>query len=187
MSRDVTTDFKNSITAQNVKPLVLIEAFFDSETLRFWSGMGELTYDGDTYTGSGDLLKVSEIVETQKTEARGLVIELTGIPSALIAVALAEDYQDRTVTLKFATLDSNDTIIADPFMFFSGKADVMEIQEGRETATIRLSIESDLIALKRPQERRRTPEDQKRTYSGDTFFDNVAALQSKNIVWGKGR
>lgn len=187
MSRDLTTSFKNAITAGTVTPVILITAQFDTETLRFWNGFGEFTYDGNVYTGAGSLLKISEITETQNTEARGAMFELTGIPSSLISVALAEDYQERTVTQVFAPLDSSGNVIADPFTFFSGKADVMDIEEGGKTATIKLSAENDLIILTRQNERRRTPEDQKLTYSNDTFFDQVASLQSKDVLWGKGQ
>lgn len=187
MSRDLTTNFKNAVTAGTVRPVVLVVAYFDSETIRFWNGIGDLDYAGDTYTGAGSLLKISDIVETQKLEARGASFELSGIPSELIAVALAEEYQDRTITQTFAPLDTAGVPIADPYTFFEGKADVMSIEEGQTSASIRLTAESDLIALSRPNERRRTPEDQKLVYSTDTFFDQVSSLQSKDIVWGKNQ
>ena len=105
--------------------------------------------------------------------------------AAIISIALTEEYQDRTITQTFAPLDAAGVPVADPFTFFSGKADVMSIEEGRTTGTIKLTAENDLITLARVNERRWTPEDQKLTYAGDTFFDQVAALQSKDIVWGK--
>ena len=186
MSRDLTTDFKNAVIAGTVYPAVLVTAALDSGTLRFWNGVGTLSYGGNNYTGAGNLLQVSEVVETQNIEARGAEFTLSGIPSSIISIALTEEYQDRTITQSFAAFDSSGAIIADPFMFFSGKADVMSIEEGRATGTIKLTAENDLITLARVNERRRTPEDQKLTYAGDTFFDQVAALQSKDIVWGKG-
>jgi len=184
MSRTITTGFRDEITSTHVRPIYLAQFVFDSETLRFWNGTAPFDYDGDTYTGAGNLLKFDEIEETQKIEARGMKFNLSGIPSALIAIALGEEYQDRAVTIDLAFLDADGAIIADPYRFFSGKADVMSITDGAETATISLTAESDIIALLRVNERRRTPEDQKLTYSGDTFFDTVAALQSKEIIWG---
>lgn len=185
MSRDITTAFRNAITAANVRPLLLVTGVFDTETLRFWNGEGTLTFDSEDYVGAGYLMKIEPIVETQKTEARGVKIELSGIPSSIISVALSENYQDRAVTIDFALVDDSGAVILDPFRFFSGKADIMEIEEGAETSTISLSAENDLISLRRVNERRRTSEDQKLTYPSDTFFDSVAALQSKEITWGK--
>lgn len=186
MSRDLTTDFKNAVIAGTVYPAFLVTAVLDSGTLRFWNGIGTLSYGGNNYTGAGNLLQMSDIVETQNIEARGAEFTLSGIPSSIIAIALTEPYQDRVITQTFAPLDSSGVPIADPFNFFSGKADVMSIEEGKDTGSIKLTAENDLITLARVNERRRTPEDQKLTYAGDTFFDMVAALQSKDIVWGKG-
>lgn len=187
MSRDLTTAYKYAITAGTVKPVLLLVAEFDSGTLRFWNGVGDLVYDSNTYTGSGILLSVSEVVETQNIEAHGMSFELSGIPSSLISVALAEEYQGRQITLTFAPLGSAGDPVADPFVIFSGKADVMTIEDGSKSASIKLTAENDLIVLTRPNERRRTPEDQKLKYAGDTFFDQVAVLQSKDIVWGKNQ
>jgi len=184
MSRDITSDYRSAVTSSHVRPVLLSQFFFDTETLRFWNGVGEFIYDGDTYVGAGQLLKIDDIDETQKVEARGITCSLSGIPTDLIAVALAEEYQDRKVTIDLAFLEEDGTVIADPYRFFSGKADVMTITDGAETATISLAAENDIVALLRVNERRRTPEDQQLTYSGDTFFDNVAALQSKEIIWG---
>ncbi len=185
MSRDLTTAHKNAVTAGTVRPVMMITAEFDTETLRFWNGTGDFIYDGDTFIGAGNLLKTSDITETQNIEARGIEFELSGIPSSLLSIALTEEYQDRQITQTFAPLDANGVAIADPFIYFSGKADIMTIEDGGKYSSIKLTAESDLITLTRSNERRRTPEDQKLTYPGDTFFDNVAALQSKDVIWGK--
>ena len=34
---------------------------FDTETIRIHSGLGELTIDGENYTGAGTLLSISDI------------------------------------------------------------------------------------------------------------------------------
>lgn len=184
MSRDITTAFRDEVLGNYVKPILLATFVFDTETLRFWNGKGDFLYDSNTFTGAGNLLNIDDIDETQKIEARGLKFSLSGIPLALLSVVNNEDYQGRAVTVDLAFLDAADNVIADPYRFFSGKADVMSVTDGAETATVTLTAENDMVALLRVNERRRTPEDQKLTYPGDTFFDNVASLQSREILWG---
>ena len=184
MSRDITTDYQNEVTAPVTRPFLLFQAFFDSGTIRFWNGIGDLVYDGDTYTGAGNLLGLSQIDETTKVESRGITLKLSGIPSAMVAIALAENYQDRKITVDIGFFDSTGAIVVSPFRFFSGKADVMEIQDSGDTATISLSAENDIIILQRVNERRRTHEDQKLESATDTFFKNVTSLQNQQIVWG---
>lgn len=184
MSRDLTTAFKNVITSDYTRPFLLFQGVFDSATLRFWNGKGNLTYNSNVYTGAGHLLALSDIDESNKVEARGVNLKLSGIPSSLISVALNEDYQGRQITIDLGFFDNSGSIIVDPFRFFSGKADIMGIYDDGETATINLSAENDIIILQRINERRRTALDQKLELSTDTFFDGVASLQNKSIVWG---
>lgn len=184
MARDITTAFQNQITARELMPVRLFRFFFDSATLRFFTGTGELTYNGDLYTGSANLLSVSNIEETQNLEARGAEFVLSSVNNAIIAVALLENYQERRVESEFGTADANGNIIAS-VLDFRGRADVMTLREGPETSTITLTAENELIALQRASERRRTVEDQKQNFPDDTFFDFVTSLQSKEIVWGR--
>jgi len=185
MSRS-TAAFDNSVTASTVRPIILTEMFFDTETLRFWNGVGEIYFNGETYTGSCNLLTISQIQETKSIKATGTKFTLSGIPSSLISTALNEEYQGRKVKIYFGTMDGSGGIIADPATIFSGKADVMIVEEGAETATIELSVESDARALKRVNERRYTDEDQKSKYPGDDGLEKVTSLQDKPIVWNEG-
>ena len=184
MSRDITVAFQTEITSVNTRPFVLFQAFFDSGTIRFWNGVGDLVYDGDTYTGAGHLLNMSQIDETTKVESRGITLKLSGVPASLISIASAEPYQDRRIAIALGFFDSSGAIVIDPFRFFSGKADVMGIQDSGDTAVITLSAENDIIILQRTNERRRTKEDQRLQSPTDTFFDNVTSLQNKSVVWG---
>jgi hypothetical protein len=186
MSRDLTTAFKSEINSSVVRPFVLFQAFFDSGTLRFWNGSGDLVYGGDTYTGAGHLLSLSPMDETTKVESRGITLKLSGIPSSLLSICLTEPYQDRKVTVDLGFFDSAGAIVVSPFRFFSGKADVATAQDGGDTSVISLTAENDIIILQRVNERRRTHEDQKLKSATDTFFKGVAALQNKSVVWGKG-
>jgi len=185
MARDLTAPVEAAVTSDVVYPILLIQGFFDSGTMRLWNGIGEFSYEGNVYSGAGEILRVSEVMETSSVEARGSTFEMSGIPTSLLAIALGEDYSGRKVTQHFAVLDADGQLIGTPYLFFSGKMDVMEIQKGAATSIIRISAENDLIRLKRATPRRRTPEDQKQKYSFDSFFDNVISLQSKTLLWGR--
>jgi len=51
-----------------------------------------------------------------------------------------------------------------------------------QTATIKISAESKLIALQRAKNRFCTDQDQRADYPDDTFFSGVAELQDLEIV-----
>lgn len=185
MSRDLTNEMIAEVTADSLSPIYIFKAEFDSGDSNFWTGRGSLVFNGDTYTGLGDFLSISEVVETQNAEANGLSVTLSGIPSSLISVALSEKYQGRTVTIWFGCLDSTGALISSPIIVFRGFMDVMELLEGGNTAALTVKAENELIILNRAKERRYTDEDQKLDYPSDVGFEFVTALQDAEITWGK--
>lgn len=182
MVRSLTTAFKTELTATKKEPIFLFDANFDSGALRLWTGYGDISWDGKTWSGSGHLLSVSPIEETTDIRAPGIVIQLSGIPSAILTLVDGEDYQGRTCKIYLGFLDSNGAVIDDPYEVFRGLMDVMEDVEDEVTATIVLRVENALVDLERPIERRYTPEDQKLVNADDTFFDFVADLQERPII-----
>ena len=157
-----------------------VELAFDSGTLRLWNGYGDLTVASNTYTGSGDLMSVSAIEESGEISAKGLNLVLSGVPSSLLALALTENYQNRNVKVYVGTITSG-TVAA--YEAFSGRMDVMTLQETGDSCTISLTAESRLIDLERPRVRRYTKEDQKLIDSDDTGLNKINALQEKTFEW----
>lgn len=187
MSRDLSTALVTEVTAPALRPVLLAEFLFDGGAVRLWSGIGDLIAMGNTYTGAGNLLSIDEYVETQKLEAVGLKMTLSGISSSLIAIALAEPYQGRECNIYFGALNSSGVLVSDPYRQFSGQMDVMEINDQGDTCTIQLAAESKLIITSRTKERRYTAEDQKSEYLGDLGFDFVNSLQDADVVWQSKR
>jgi hypothetical protein len=186
VARDITSGFQAEIEASRLRVALLFKAEFDSGDLRLWTGYGELIWNGEIYTGSGDLLKLDSIAETQELVANGASFELSGVPSALVSIALNEPYDGRKITANFAVMDDTGAIIADPYQIFSGLMDVMETEDDGTTGTISIASESDLITLRESDERRYTDEDQKSEYPDDTGFSFVARIQDIELTWGAG-
>jgi len=73
-------------------------------------------------------------------------------------------------------------MIGDPFIRFKGNLDIMEDSELPGLAVLRITAENRLIDFERVRRRIWTPEDQGDEYPGDTFFDEVAALENREII-----
>ena len=153
--------------------------------LNVWTGMGDLTYDSETYTGLGDLLTISEIKETSDVSATGINVSLTGVKSSLIAVAKNHEYQGRELTVRLGAFDDSGSLIADPVIIFSGFMDTMTIAEAGEYSTITIAVENKLVAFERSRVRRYTAEDQKIEHPTDKGFEYVTAIVEKEILWGR--
>lgn len=184
MTRSLGTDFTNALSADELNPFFAVELDFSGGAARLWGGYGNLTIDGETYIGSADFLRISEIDETSEVKATGINITLDGIPSTYISGALNEDYQGRDITVYFGTFDNTGAINNTPYIIFKGRMDIMSIQESGSTSTVNITGESRLIDLEIKRERRYTSEDQKIDYPNDKGLEFVADLQDKQVIWG---
>jgi len=189
MSRALSSAMQAVSTADVVRPIFLVRMVFDSgETpneLNLWSGVGDLTYDSETYTGVGDLLGISPVTETSDMQASGINVTLTGVKSSLVVIAKDHEYQGRPLTVLLGAFDASGNLVADPTVIFSGFMDTMTISESGETSTINIAVENKLIAFERAKVRRYTAEDQKIDYPTDKGFEFVTAIVEKEIIWGR--
>jgi hypothetical protein len=187
-SRGLSSDMQAMAVAADIRPLILVEALFDSNAptsyLYLWNGIGNLSYDSKTYVGAGNLLSISAISENVELRANGINVRLSGITDPLLAKAKTEDYQGRELTVKLGGFDSNDNVISSPTIIFSGFMDTMTINESGETATITVAVENRLIEFEKTRVRRYTDNDQRIDYPNDDGLEYVSQIQEKEIVWG---
>lgn len=192
MARNVISTILSKFDDTEVSPFYAVELFFDNdgpETVRVWTGYGDITVtvsNSRTYTGIGDLLKISDVEEGQDISAKGITLTLSGIPSNLLTHALNTPYQGRLCNVNMGFIDWSNPTTQNGMLIFSGYMDTMTIDEGPETSTIVTTVESKLVDLERPRTRRYTSENQKQRFSGDKAFDFVESLQNLRLQWGGG-
>ena len=186
MSRSLTSSMQTAVTADLVRPIILVECAFDSGDLNLWNGIGTLTVSSTDYVGAGTLLAIGEIAESSELQANGITVTLSGITDPLLAKARDEDYQGRELTVKLGAMDSSNGVISSPVTVFSGFMDTMTINDSSETATIQIAVENRLIEFERTRIRRYTAEDQKIDYPNDKGLEFVAEMAEKEIMWGRG-
>ena len=180
-----TSSFTQELQAQASQPGLAVVLNLDSGIIRLWSGIGDLVYAGDTYTGVGNLLSVRLAEESKEIAAKGVNVALNGINSTLIAKALDESYRGRTMAIYLFFMYDNQVVLY-PYAVFVGYINMMNIQDNGETSVISVDAESKLIDLQRPRERRYTSEDQKIDYPNDKGLDAVTWIQNQKIKWGSG-
>ncbi len=208
MSREVGA-IQSALEASEIQPLFAVQLMLDAQPLYFWTGLGDLTIDGITYVGTGQFLAISEMEETAEIAAKGAVITLSGIPSELLSLAISTPYQGRLCKILFGAIDANkqylkqengDFVLTEAggriditdgdntpaINLFTGYIDKMDIDEGPETSTIAMSIESRLIDLERPRIFRFSDQNQKTRYPTDKGLEFVEDLQDKQFNWGRG-
>ena len=138
MNRGLTSTYRALARSRLLSPAVLVEGFFDSGTLRLWSGAGNLVAGGQTYTGAGDLLSVSSSAETQNVRANGITVGLSGVSSTVVSLALNEECQGRSIKIKMLFFPSDSipyiemlvTVASSKFLIERVSQDTIYVNEG---------------------------------------------------------
>ena len=208
MSRTIDSNITSALAEGNIKPFFTFKIEFDTQTLFLYTGEGNLFLGGNQYTGIGSLLTFTNVEESADIGAKSVSIQLSGVPSTNLALALSNPYQGREITIGFGIRadplllgnEENDLIlnqdgqpidistISNPdavSTLFVGYIDTMDINEGTDTSTITVKVESKLLELERQRVLRYTSAIQKSLYSGDKGFDFVDQLQDKKFIWGR--
>jgi hypothetical protein len=180
MTRSTPASLLTALSQPEVQPFYAVEMDFDTAPVRFWTGYGDRTISGDTYLGSGNLLSITGLDEVNDLSAKSITLQLSGMPTSLVSLALQEPYQNRECKVYFGTTDTTT-----PIEVFSGLMNVMTIEDSGETSVISLTVESKLIRLEKSSNWRYTEGSQKARYPSDTFFNYVSDLQDKTLVWGR--
>lgn len=185
MARDLTEGVIAAAQAGTVHVAVLMEAEFASGTVNTFTGYGTLSVGGTDYMGTGDLLAVDMPAETAEIEGNNATFQLSGVDEADISIALSPaEYRGRRCRTKLAFFDADAQLVADPVRMYSGKMDVMVINDDPgQGPVLTMTSENDMAKLGRTRLRNRTHEDQQIDYPGDTFLKRVTALQNKEIIW----
>ena len=189
MSRSIGSDFSSQLSSGVIRPFYALSVAFKDSTLRLWTGIGDLFFDGNTFIGSGNLLSISNVNETADIRASGVKVSLSGLDSSILSSSISQDSEGGVVKLYFGVLTTteNATAVVDsPYQLFEGSLDTIQITETGESAMITVTVENKLIMLERPRNRRYTDQDQKNLFAGDKGLEFVDDLQDKELIWGGG-
>lgn len=217
-TRDLSSGVVDAIDDDVIYPFTAVELQFDDDdgtrpdeggytgenTIRLWTGVGTLTYGGQSWAGAGELISISSVEETSEIAAKGATVSLSGIPSEVISLALSTTYQNRIGKIYFGLFkysylnkESGDYILLEDNSriyletqetslteVFTGFMDRMTIEENPESSTIVVALENKLTTLERPRIARYTHQYQKSIDSSDKGLEYVESIQLKEFVWG---
>lgn len=181
----INTHLVNRLGANEQEIFVALKADFDTETIRLWNGTEDLVIDSATYLGAGSLLSIGAAEESSDLSSQGMTITVSGMNKDVLDLALTENYQNRFVSVFLGYLMGGSNEVAGTFTLFKGRMTALTVNDTPQGATVSIDAENRLVDLERPSNFRYTKESQNFLHSGDRFFNNVASLQDKEIIWGR--
>ncbi len=185
MPRAMTSGMLAALQDSVLRPALLIEIHVKTGIVRFWTGVGNLSWGGYTWTGAGTLGTVSTIEEVSRIEAKGVVLTLSGLDPVMYVDAMQEIQTGLPALVYFALFDTSGNLIPDPIIAWSGTVDQPTIDVDGNTSSISINTESRLLDLQVQRVHRYTPDDPAIVGRGDQAFNFVASLQMQTLTWGR--
>ena len=186
MTRSISTANAAASSAPVIAPVWFVKLAFDGGPLCLHTGLGTLSFGGDTYQGAGDIGGISTVEEDSELSRSTLTLSLRGLPLDIISIVLNEQYQGRAATVSLGYLDPATLQLVDtPLIVYRGRMDTAGTEQG-ETLTVALSVESRFAAWDRPLARRYNDADQRARYPGDRGLEYVEQTTEKLLIWGPG-
>ena len=169
-----------------VRPAWFVEMFFDSGTLRIWSGHGDFVIGADTFVGGG-VLGIQRIEESKAIRATGLRARIKA-DQAIIALILQEKFQNRSIIVTKGAFQDDGVTLIGTYDAFHGFIDQINPtaspsdSEQTEPITVELVAESLWRDLQRPRIRYYALADQQIDYPDDDFDKYVPSLIAKELT-----
>lgn len=184
MSRPLDSSVAAAFASSYLRPFFLFEAVFANETIDLWDGAADLSWNGKTWLGNGWFQGFRPVSEKIGIQADGIEVTLSGIPQALISLALNSSRHTGRGSLWVGTFSDTWTIQGTPALVFDGCFDTAEIRDSDTDSELTLVYESDLVILQKTKTLLVTDAAQKSLDSADKGMEFIAGLQDWTGFWG---
>jgi hypothetical protein len=188
VTRGVDPDLLAAIAAP-FHPVMLVQVDWPGGMVRVHSGLGDLTWNGHTWTGVGTKGEVRLPQEGTGLAADDGLLRIGGLPDEIDAY-LDADVRGRAVDVWFGatTVRAGTVLVSDPVQVFTGYVDGLSDETAVEGKDLQRTINVSLGSG--PPQRSRANavhsyEDQIAAYPGDTGFRwaKAANAAAGTLVW----
>lgn len=149
----------------------------------FSTGIGKISWNGQTWLGTGKFGSVTPIKHTSDISVQDIAFNLSGVDPDVV-----NQLDDAVCNLSgkawLFCLNHDGTVVRDPYQLIDSQLDYQKFDidvDGK--ATISIIAHSGFYTLVRGAEEAWTPENQKLTYPTDTGLDMLYSLQNQDLQW----
>ena len=182
MSRGLSTDIKNVLSSNKFNLAVLVKFEFNT-TYYYNNSYKTITYDSNNYISGGIILDLADIQEDASINTGQINLTLSNASTTILTDLLTYGHIDKAITVFFALLNDDSTVVDSPFEVFAGSINGMRISESAKESKLVLNVSNHWAQLNQWAGRTLTDSSQQRFFNGDLSFDFVPQV-GKEIVWG---
>ncbi len=153
--------------------------------VHLWNGVGDVEWNGDTYSGKGALGWLSAQQQSTDLHIQDRVMTIRGVDPAELAF-LTGNVRGRDALFWLGCLDRWGRVVPDPFVIDEIVMDSQTFPvSDRGEASIQIRGFSGLWTLERAQNIAWSTEEAKLTYPDETGFDMIPTLVNVEVKWKK--
>ena len=183
MARDLTTAVKNELATDSLQPINLIYINV-GVGLRVTDHYKNVTYDSNTYTASSLFTKLSAVTESSEIQVSNITVTFTGADQTITSLFLSNPYLEKEAEIYKGFIDSNEALIADPFLLFKGRIESFSINETINNSRVNVSIASHWADFSKVEGRKTNTGSQQLHFPDDLGFE-FASQTVQDIKWGR--
>ena len=187
MARTLTTALKNELLTNEIRPVHLLSIGFATPvniTDNSFSLTSSVSGSSTTYTASPFLVATPTFTEETDLTKTSLNITLSGADTTFISTVLNENIVNDTVDIFRGLLDSNNTLIADPILLYSGNIDTFQISESETESNVILTVVSHWADFDKKSGRQTNNNSQQRFFNTDVGMD-FSSQTVLDLKWGR--
>ena len=187
MARTLTTALKNELLTNEIRPVHLLSIGFATPvniTDNSFSLTSSVSGSSITYTSSPYLVATPTFTEETDLTKTSLNITLSGADTTFISTVLNENIVNDTVDIFRGLLDSNNALIADPILLYSGNIDTFQISESETESNVILTVVSHWADFDKKSGRQTNNNSQQRFFNTDVGMD-FSSQTVLDLKWGR--
>ena len=187
MARTLTTALKNELLTNEIRPVHLLSIGFATPvniTDNSFSLTSSVSGSSITYTASPFLVATPTFTEETDLTKTSLNITLSGADTTFISTVLNENIVNDSVDIFRGLLDSNNALITDPILLYSGNIDTFQISESETESIVTLTVVSHWADFDKKSGRQTNNNSQQRFFSTDVGMD-FSSQTVLDIKWGR--
>lgn len=183
MSRPMTAAMAKALKGGAPRALI-VEIEHPDGIGRFWSSIGTLAWNGETWAGTGVMGSVSPVTQTSDLSIQEMSFALSGVDPEVVS-QLSDTVRNLSGRAWLACLNDRGGVVRNPYELIDAVLDyqTFEVADDGSGAQIKIIARSGFYTLERAIDECWSPEDQKVRYPGDTGLDMLPLLEKQDVLW----
>ena len=187
MTRNLTSSIKTALATNDIRPVHLLTIGFSTPvnlTDCSFPLTSSVSGSSVTYNPSDFIVGISDFTEEIDVTKSSVALSLSGADQTFISTVLNENVTNDEVTIYRGLLDTNNSLIADPFLLYKGNVENFVINETETTSVVNLTVVSHWADFEKKNGRKTNNTSQQRFFSTDLGMD-FASQTVLDIKWGR--